>query len=59
VTSNGDTYYVGKLSPLEYARWVLSSHPLLLLLAGVLAAIVIAALFYRVLRGIAARRLKD
>ncbi|WP_322101575.1 cellulose biosynthesis cyclic di-GMP-binding regulatory protein BcsB [Paraburkholderia sp. J41] len=59
VTSNGDTYYVGKLTPLQYMRWVLSSHPLLLLLGGVLAAVVIAALFYRVLRGIAARRLKD
>lgn len=59
VTSNGQTYYVGKLTPFEYMRWVLSSHPMLLLLGGVLAAIAIAALFYRVLRGIAERRLKD
>lgn len=59
VTSNGEAYYVGELSPVEYLRWVLSSHPLLLVLSGVFAAIVIAALFYRILRAIAARRLKD
>jgi cellulose synthase operon protein B len=59
ITSNGDAYYLGHLSPQEYMRWALSSHPLLLLLAGVLAALIIAALFYRALRSIAARRLKD
>jgi cellulose synthase operon protein B len=59
VTSNGEAYYVGSLSPVEYLRWALSSHPLLLVLSGVFAAIVIAALFFRILRGIAARRLKD
>ena len=59
VTSNGETYYIGALSPIEYLRWVLSYHPLLLVLGGVFAAIVIAALFYRILRAIAARRLKD
>jgi hypothetical protein len=59
ITSNGDAYYVGHLSPQEYLRWALSSHPLLLMLGGVLAALIIAGLFYRTLRSIAARRLKD
>ncbi|MFP6561882.1 cellulose biosynthesis cyclic di-GMP-binding regulatory protein BcsB, partial [Paraburkholderia sp. B3] len=59
VTSNGEAYYVGSLSPIEYLRWVLSSHPFLLVLSGVFAAIVIAALFYRFLRAVASRRLKD
>ncbi|SDG25319.1 cellulose biosynthesis cyclic di-GMP-binding regulatory protein BcsB [Paraburkholderia phenazinium] len=59
ITSNGSAYYLGHLSPEEYLRWALSSHPLLLLLGGILAALIIAALFYRALRSIAARRLKD
>lgn len=59
VTSNGQAYYVGRLSPFEYMRWALSSHPLLLVLSGLLAAIIIAALFYRALRAVAARRLRD
>jgi ABC-type branched-subunit amino acid transport system permease subunit len=59
VTSNGEAYYVGHLSPLHYMRWALSSHPLLLVLGGLAAALVIAALFYRALRSIAARRLRD
>lgn len=59
ITSNGEAYYVGHLSPQEYLRWALSSHPLLLMLAGVLAALIIAGLFYRTLRSIATRRLKD
>jgi hypothetical protein len=59
ITSNGTAYYVGHLSPQEYLRWALSSHPLLLMLGGVLAALLIAGLFYRTLRSIAARRLKD
>lgn len=59
VTSNGEAYYVGHLSPQEYLRWALSSHPLLLMLGGVLAALIIAGLFYRTLRSVAARRLKD
>ncbi|WP_213761433.1 cellulose biosynthesis cyclic di-GMP-binding regulatory protein BcsB [Caballeronia sp. dw_19] len=59
VTSNGQAYYVGRLSPFEYMRWALSSHPLLLVLGGLLAAIIFAALFYRSLRAIAARRLRD
>jgi hypothetical protein len=37
----------------------LSSHPLLLRLGGIVAALISAALFYRALRSIAARRLRD
>jgi cellulose synthase operon protein B len=59
ITSNGTAYYVGRLSPQEYLRWALSSHPLLLLFGGVLAALILAGLCYRTLRAIAARRLKD
>ena len=59
ITSNGDAYYIGHLSPQEYLRWALSSHPLLLLLGALFAALIIAALFYRALRSIAARRLRD
>jgi hypothetical protein len=56
--ASGDVYYVGSLPPLEYLRWALSAHPLLLALAGLILAIIVAALLYRGLRGIAARRLK-
>ncbi|KWN65872.1 cellulose synthase BcsB subunit [Burkholderia ubonensis] len=59
VTANGDAYYVGALSPIQYLHWILSSHPMLLVLAGVFAALVIAAVCFRTLRAIAARRLKD
>ena len=59
VTSNGQPYFVGRLPFIAYLRWILSSHPLLLMLGGVVAALVFAALFYRMLRAIAARRLKD
>ncbi|MFC0397464.1 cellulose biosynthesis cyclic di-GMP-binding regulatory protein BcsB [Paraburkholderia rhizosphaerae] len=59
VVSNGDVYYVGRLSPIQYLRWALSEHPLLLLIGGVIAALIFAALFYRLLRAIAARRLLD
>ena len=37
----------------------LSAHPLLLVLSAVIAALIIAALFYRALRSLAARRLRD
>ncbi|PMS37335.1 cellulose synthase subunit [Trinickia symbiotica] len=59
VTSNGNTYYVGHLSPLDYLRWALSSHPILLALSGVFAALVFGALFYRALRAVATRRLSE
>ncbi|TKC81475.1 cellulose biosynthesis cyclic di-GMP-binding regulatory protein BcsB [Trinickia terrae] len=57
--SNGDIYYVGKLPVIEYLRWAFSTHPVLLMLAGLIAALILATLCYRVLRGIAARRLGD
>jgi hypothetical protein len=44
---------------MHYMRWALSSHPILLVLGGLFAALIIAALFYRTLRAIAARRLRD
>ncbi|PRH32731.1 cellulose biosynthesis cyclic di-GMP-binding regulatory protein BcsB [Burkholderia multivorans] len=59
VTSDGTRYYVGALPPIEHLRWLLSAHPLLLALAGMLAALVVAAIFYRLLRAQAARRLKE
>lgn len=59
VTSNGAPYHVGALPPIEYLRWILSAHPLALVLGGVLAALVLAAVFYRLLRARAARRLKE
>ncbi|EGD06267.1 cellulose synthase regulator protein, partial [Burkholderia sp. TJI49] len=59
VTSDGTPYYVGALPPIERLRWVLSAHPLLLALGGVLAALVVAAIFYRLLRAQATRRLKE
>jgi len=59
VVSNGDVYYVGRLSPVQYLHWVLSVHPLLLLGGGLIAALIVAAFFYRLLRAIAARRLQD
>ncbi|RQR28815.1 MULTISPECIES: cellulose biosynthesis cyclic di-GMP-binding regulatory protein BcsB [unclassified Burkholderia] len=59
VTSNETSYHVGALPPLTYLRWFLSGRPLLLALFSVLAAFVAAALFYRLLRARAARRLKE
>ncbi|RQR32315.1 cellulose biosynthesis cyclic di-GMP-binding regulatory protein BcsB [Burkholderia sp. Bp9142] len=59
VTSDATSYHVGALPPITYLRWVLSERPLLLALFSVLAAFVAAALFYRLLRGRAARRLKE
>jgi hypothetical protein len=44
---------------LDYLRWALSSHPILLALSGVFAALVFGALFYRALRAVAARRLSE
>jgi cellulose synthase operon protein B len=59
VTSNGEAYYVGHLSPMHYMRWALSAHPLLLVIGALIAALVFAAVFYRALRSLAARRLRD
>jgi hypothetical protein len=57
--SNGDTYYIGSLPPVQYLRWAMAEHPWMLILFGALAAMILAALMYRTLRAIAARRLKD
>ncbi|CAM2157184.1 Cyclic di-GMP-binding protein [Pararobbsia alpina] len=57
--SNGELYYVGSLPPVQYLRWAMAEHPWMLIICGVLAAVILAALMYRTLRGIAARRLKD
>ncbi|KHK57083.1 cation tolerance protein CutA [Burkholderia sp. A9] len=59
VASDRTSYHVGALPPITYLRWVLSARPLLLALFSVLAAIAAAALFYRLLRARAARRLKE
>lgn len=59
VTSDETSYHVGALPPLTYLRWLLSGRPLFLALFSVLAAFVAAALFYRLLRARAARRLKE
>ncbi|WP_118178399.1 cellulose biosynthesis cyclic di-GMP-binding regulatory protein BcsB [Paraburkholderia phosphatilytica] len=59
VTSNGNTYYVGSLPLIDYLRWALSLHPLLLMFGGLLSALIVAGLFYRTLRAVAARRLKE
>jgi cellulose synthase operon protein B len=57
--SNGNTYYVGRLPPAQYLRWILYEHPWLLVIFGALAALLIAVLMYRGLRRIAARRLEE
>lgn len=57
--SNGDTYYIGSLPPVQYLRWAMSEHPWMLILCGAVAAMLLAALMYRTLRGIASRRLRD
>lgn len=56
--ATGERYYVGRLPPYEYVRWVLSAHPLVLALSALVAALMAAVLMYRVLHAIAARRLK-
>lgn len=51
-----ETYYVGSLPSLSKLRWFLSDQPMLLALLGLLIAAVIAALVYRPLRTMLARR---
>lgn len=57
--SNGETYYIGSLPPVQYLRWAMAEHPWVLIICGAIAAVLFAALMYRTLRGIAARRLRD
>lgn len=55
--ASGNTYYVGSLPIWTHVRWFLSHNPIVLALLGVIAAIIIAVLFYRILRRRADKRL--
>jgi cellulose synthase operon protein B len=59
VVSNGNAYFVGHLPILDYLRWIFSLHPLLLTFGALIVSLVLAALFYSILRAIAARRVKS
>jgi len=52
------TYYLGSLPPMSKLRWFLGDQPMLLSLIGLLVCLLIAALLYRPLRGMVAKRLK-
>ena len=52
-------YHVGQLGPLVYAQWFLSRNPLLLIVLGVSAALLIAIIMYLSLRARARARLKQ
>lgn len=52
-----DTYYVGDLDWYTRLRWLITAHPLIAVLLGLLIAILLAVLMYRMLRKIAAKRL--
>lgn len=56
--ASGKAYYVGSLPIYAHVRWALSAHPALLAIAALLVALILAAVIYRTLRSIAARRLK-
>ncbi len=53
-----DTYYLGSLPALDKFRWFFSDQPLLLGLIGVLLCTLVAAIAYRPLRHIVAKRFK-
>ena len=55
-TKVSDTYYTGSLSPISKVRWFFSDQPLLLVLLGLLICLVLAAIVYRPLRRIIAKR---
>jgi len=52
------TYYAGKLEPLQYAAWYFSRHPAMFLLACLAGAALLASLLFLSLRKRAKRRLK-
>lgn len=52
-------YHVGQLGPLLYTQWFLSRNPLLLIVLGVSAAVLIAIIMYLSLRARARARLKQ
>lgn len=52
-------YHVGQLGPLLYSQWFLSRNPLLMILLGVSAALLIGIIMYLSLRARARARLKQ
>jgi len=54
----GETYYLGSLPLSIHLRWTFSNHPLLVSLLGILICILFAAIMYRALRQIAAKRMQ-
>ena len=55
-TKVSETYYTGTLPPISKVRWFFSDQPLLLVLLGLLICFVLAAIVYRPLRHIIAKR---
>ena len=55
-TKVSDTYYIGSLSTINKARWFFSDQPLLMALLGLLVCLVLAAIVYRPLRRLIAKR---
>jgi cellulose synthase operon protein B len=54
----GETYYLGSLPLSIHLRWAFSNHPLLVSVLGILICILLAAIMYRALRQIAAKRMR-
>jgi hypothetical protein len=54
-----DTYFVGELDWYTKLRWVISTHPVVAVLLGILVSILMAVMMYRILRKIAAKRLNQ
>ena len=52
-------YYVGQLGPVLYSQWFLSRNPLLLILLGVAAALLVGVIMYLSLSARARARLKQ
>lgn len=57
-TKVSDTYYTGSLSSISKLRWFFSDQPLLLGILGLLVCLVLAAVAYRPLRRLIAKRLQ-
>ena len=55
-TKVSDTYHIGSLSTISKARWFFSDQPLLMALLGLLVCLVLAAIVYRPLRRLIAKR---
>lgn len=52
-----ETYYVGSLDWYTKLRWLMTAHPVIAVLLGLLICVLLAVLMYRVLRRVAAKRL--